>query len=327
MMAIFSPEQADLELFCSLKGLSELTPASVRLHAPDRLLMCQEQGGLRARASVWWCQVPEHGSERLGLVGHYAAQDSIAGSALLEEACRVLAECGCSLAVGPMDGSTWRRYRLLTERGDEPPFLLEPDNPDDWPQYFESAGFQPLAHYYSSISEDNARCQDCSALQMRLEQEGYVFRAFANGEIDAELDRLWQLSCESFKDNFLYSPIGKAEFLGMYAPLLSRIRPELIQIAEWQGTPVGFCMALPNLLQAQRGQPVDTVIIKSLATLEAHRGKGLAAVMLARINRIAQSQGMRRTIHALMHEDNPSRQINRGLMRDFRRYALYARHL
>ena len=29
-------------------------------------------------------------------------------------------ESGCTLAVGPMDGSTWRCYRLLTERGTEP---------------------------------------------------------------------------------------------------------------------------------------------------------------------------------------------------------------
>ena len=36
-------------------------------------------------------------------------------------------------AVGPLDGSTWRRYRLVTERGVEPPFFMEPDNPDDWP--------------------------------------------------------------------------------------------------------------------------------------------------------------------------------------------------
>ena len=113
----------------------------------------------------------------------------------------------------------------------------------------------------------------------------------------------------------------------MYRPLLPRIRPELIQIAQWQGSPVAFCMALPNLLQVQHGQPVDTVIIKSLATLEAHRGKGLAAVMLAQINRTARTLGMHRTIHALMHEDNPSRQLNHGLMRDFRGYTLYARSL
>ncbi len=327
MILSFSPDQTDLDIFCSLKGLSELTLASVRLHAPDLLLTDLEQGRLLARASLWWGHVPGHGTDRLGLIGHYAAQDACAGARILDESCRVLAEHGATLAVGPMDGSTWRRYRLLTERGDEPSFLLEPDNPDDWPQHFEATGFQPLAHYYSSINEDNARCPDCSNLQMMLEQEGYTFRPFDSREINAELDRLWQLSCDGFRDNFLYTPITQAEFLGMYRPLLPRVRPELIWIAQWQGSPVAFCMALPNLLQVQHGQPVDTVIIKSLATLEAQRGKGLAAVMLAQINRTARTLGMHRTIHALMHEDNPSRQLNHGLMRDFRGYTLYARSL
>ena len=61
---------------------------------------------------------------------------------------------GCDLTLGRMDGNTWRRYRLLTWRGTDPPFLLEPDNPDDWPRHFEAAGFAPLATYYSSKCDD-----------------------------------------------------------------------------------------------------------------------------------------------------------------------------
>lgn len=323
----FLIDQADLDLFCSLKGLSELSPATVRQHAPDLLLMLQDQGRLLGRASLWWKQVPDHGADRLGLIGHYAVQDSRTAAAILAESCRILAAHGCSLAVGPMDGSTWRRYRLLTGRGEEPPFFLEPDNPDDWPALFETAGFHTLARYYSSINEDNARCKDRSALMVRLEQAGYHMRPLASDDIDADLDRLWQLSSEAFKDNFLYTAITRAEFLELYKPLLGRMRPELVLIMEWHGTPIAFCLALPNLLQAQRGQPVDTIIVKSLAVQQSHRGKGLPAVLLAQINRTARGLGMHRTIHALMHEDNPSRLLDRAVMRDFRCYSLYARPL
>lgn len=327
MKVITTSDQAGLDLFCSLKGLSDLSPAMVRQHAPDMLLMSLDQGRLLARASLWWSHVPDHSADRLGLIGHYAVQDSHAAAAVLAESCRKLAEHGCSLAVGPMDGSTWRRYRLLTERGEEPPFFLEPDNPDDWPIHFEAAGFQTFAQYYSSINKNNARCKDRSALMMRLEQAGYCLRSIANGEIEADLDRLWQLSSEAFKDNFLYTPITKAEFMGLYTPLMAQIRPELVLIMEWQGAPVAFCLALPDLLQARRGQPMDTVVVKSLAVQQPHRGKGLAAVMLAQINRTARSLGMHRTIHALMHEENPSRLLDGAVMQDFRRYTLYARPL
>jgi GNAT superfamily N-acetyltransferase len=226
-----------------------------------------------------------------------------------------------------MDGSTWRRYRLLTERGDAPPFFLEPDNPDDWPLHFEALGFHALAHYYSSINDNNARCKDHSALARRLERAGYSLRSLTSQDMEAELGRLWQLSSAEFGDNFLYVPIAEAEFLDLYTPLLDQLRPELVVIMEWRGKPVAFCLALPDLLQAKRGQPVDTVIFKSIAVLQAHHGKGLAAVMLAQINRTARALGMHRSIHALMHEDNASRLLDRPLMRDFRRYTLYARPL
>ena len=51
----------------------------------------------------------------------------------------------CTIAIGPVDGNTWQRYRLITEPGTEPPFFLEPDNPDAWPGQFTAAGFTPLA--------------------------------------------------------------------------------------------------------------------------------------------------------------------------------------
>lgn len=325
-MTVISPiDQADLELFCSLKGLSDLSPHTIAQHAPDAVLMSLDHGRLLNRTSLWWRHVPELRNERVGLIGHYAAQDRHTAAKILDEACRTLAAQGCSMAVGPMDGSTWRRYRLLTGRGDAPPFFLEPDNPDDWPLHFEAAGFHALARYYSSINEDNARCKDRSALMQRLERKGYVLRSLASHELDAELGRLWQISSEAFRDNFLYVPITQAEFLDLYTPLLTQIRPELVLIMEWRGAPVAFCLALPDLLQARRGQPVDTVIVKSIAVQQAHQGKGLAAVMLAQINRAARTLGMRRTIHALMHEDNASRLLDRPLMRDFRRYTLYAK--
>lgn len=321
------PGEADLELFCSLEGLSDLTPALVRSHSPDLVLAHGTDGRVRARVSLWWSHVPPHRDERLGLIGHYAAQDRTAADGILELSCATLAGHGCTLAVGPIDGSTWRRYRLLTERGTEPPFLLEPDNPDDWPQHFETAGFRPLARYYSSINEDNSRGMDFEAMLRRSDLAGYRLRPLERADIDAELDRLWQLSGEAFQDNYLYTPISKPEFMSLYGPLVGQVRPELVQIADWQGMAVAFCLALPNLLQAGRDPAVDTVIVKSLAVVPAHRGKGLAGVLLAHINRTARALGMHRTIHALMHEDNPSRRLNRPVMRDFRCYTLYARAL
>lgn len=317
----------DLERYCTLPGLGELTPEQVRQHEPDGLLTLIDAGVVAARASLWWQQVPEYPDHRVGLIGHYAAADAISAGCILEAACAELAHRECSIALGPMDGSTWRRYRLLTERGKEPPFFLEPDNPDDWPGHFTAAGFHDFARYYSSLNEDNGRCKDRRVLRSRLKAKGYRLRNLDVENVDAELARLWRLASKGFAANFLYMPIGEAEFGHLYAPLLARARPELVCIVDWQEMPVAFCMAVPDLLQARRGKPVDTVVIKSIAVVPEHRGKALAGVMLGHVNQAARGMGMHRTIHALMHEDNPSRLIDAPLMRDFRRYVLFGRAL
>lgn len=313
----------DLERYCLLPGLGALTPDQIRRHEPDALLALERDGVLAARASLWWRRVPDLPGQRLGLIGHYAAVDADAAGRILASARAELKRQARTLALGPMDGSTWRRYRLLTERGDEPPFLLEPDNPDDWPDHFRAAGFHDFARYYSSINDDNGRCKDRQALRARLAGKGYRSRHLAPADIDAELGRLWRLAGAGFAGNFLYQGIAEAEFRDLYAPLLARLRPELVDIVEWRGTPVAFCLALPNLLQAQRGQTVDTLIVKSIAVAPEHRGRGLAGVMLSGINAAARDLGLHRTIHALMHEDNPSRRLDAPLMRDFRRYVLF----
>jgi hypothetical protein len=114
-------------------------------------------GDGEARCSLWWDIVAKLENERLGVIGHFQADSADAGSFLLEGATDRLRENDCTLAVGPMDGNTWRRYRVLTERGAEPAFFMEPDNPDFWSTAFEKANFSPLARYTSSLVTDLSR--------------------------------------------------------------------------------------------------------------------------------------------------------------------------
>src|SRR5437868_1991052 len=109
--------------FSALPGLSSLTADTISIHRPDSsLLLTDEKGGARGRCSLWWMNVPVYLKHRLGLIGHYAALDPAAGRETVKTACDRLASHRCTMAIGPMDGNTWRRYRLLTDRGSEPIF-------------------------------------------------------------------------------------------------------------------------------------------------------------------------------------------------------------
>jgi GNAT superfamily N-acetyltransferase len=240
----------------------------------------------------------------------------------------MLAEKGCTQAIGPIDGNTWQRYRLITERGDEPLYFLEPDNPPDWPAMFTSAGFAPLAHYTSALNEDLSIVDPrIPTREQRLSDLGVTFRSLDASRFDDELRRAHALSLLSFRDNFLYSPISEADFLTQYSAVRSIIRPELVVLAELKGELVGYFFTIPDMLRVKRGLPMDTIILKTMAVHPDHGGIGLGSVLMARAHDAARQHGFTRAIHALMHETNLSGRISGHTARVFRRYMLFARKL
>jgi GNAT superfamily N-acetyltransferase len=289
----------------------------------------RESGEVVARCSLWWSNVPGLLGRPVGLIGHYQAADSQAAAALLALACRRLASVGCALAVAPMDGSTLHHYRLVTERGTLPPFFLEPDNPDDWPSHFTDNDFQPLAHYFSSLQTDlTQQHPDTQALLARWEADGVAIRSLNPSRFDDELHRIYSVAARSFAASLFASPISESEFVEQYERLLPLLCPELVLLAERGDMPIGFLFAVPDWLEAGRGHPVHTVIVKTLAVLPEYAGHGLGTLLSSRCQEIAIQLGFTRAIHALMHERNISRRISQEYGgRLIRRYTLFGREL
>jgi GNAT superfamily N-acetyltransferase len=310
------------------RSVTLVSPGDRELHAPDRHLVLVQHGEAVARCSCWWTAAPLLTGQRLGVIGHYAAADAASGRALLTHACGVLSSAGCTAAAGPLDGSTWRNYRFVVDRGSEPPFFLEPDNPDDWPSHWVDAGFAPLAHYTSAMNSDLAiddpRTGACVA---RLGDAGIRIRPFDAARPDDELRRIYRLSVAAFSGSFLNRPIAEAEFLARNRTVVPFVRPGLVLVAEREGDLVGYIFALPDMSQAARGEPVLTVIIKTVAVSPDLAGQGLGSVLVDRVQQRAREMGFTRAIHALMHETNVSRQISSRYGRTIRRYALYSRPL
>ncbi len=301
--------------YLALPG-SALTAGQLARQRPDVMLLSDA-----ARCGLWLHDTPPYPGQRLGVVGHYHATSSEAGEMILNAACARLAAEGCTLAVGPMDGNTWERYRLITERGEEPPFFMEPDNPDDWPAHFLAAGFAPFARYCSAL------CDDLGGDVPPLRDPGITVRHIDLARFTEELRLLHRLSLTCFAGNLLYTPISEAGFLSLYEPARGLIRPELVLLAEKAGELVGFLFAVPDLLQRVRGGVIDTAIVKTMATHPAHAGRGLGGHLMARVHAAIRACGYRRVIHALFHEHNHSGRISRHTARVFRRYTLFARPL
>jgi len=318
-----------LATFCSLRGTSELAPETLLARHADEHWMVVDGGEVQARCSLWWTTVPPalNEGEALGLIGHYAANQFESAQTLLKFACERLAEQGCTRAVGPMDGDTWHSYRLVTDRGSEPPFFMEPWHQPGWDKHFEAQGFSALSNYFSALNQDVRQDPRLPELEQKASDQGVQLRRLDPDQFETELKHIYDISIASFQKNHLYTPIEFDAFFKMYSPIRPYAQPNLVKIAMRDELAVGFQFSLPDLLQARRGQPVDTAIIKTVAVRPEMGGSGLGSYLAADAHREIQRMGFKRAIHALMYEDNMSRKISAHYAEPMRRYTLFGKEL
>lgn len=309
-------------------ALPRFSPSDFESHRANvHLCALGNQGEMQARCSLWWSDVPQYRQHRLGVVGHYATANNSAAAAMLADADKRLRIAGCTFAIGPMNGNTWRSYRFVTEPGDQPPFFLEPTNPPEWPAQFVAAGFSPLASYFSALNSDLSRTDPrMEDVEKRMAAAEVVIRS-ANSDLRLELPAIYAVSRVSFKSNFLYTELPEADFAAMYEPVLPHARPELVLLAEQRGHCVGYLFAIPDLAQAARGAKIDTFIIKTVAILPHAELHGLGSLLVARAQQLGHELGFQRCIHALMFENNISLNISRHYATVMRKYTLYSKEL
>jgi GNAT superfamily N-acetyltransferase len=135
------------------------------------------------------------------------------------------------------------------------------------------------------------------------------------------------MSVEIFTGNFLYSPQSWDDYLAQYSRIVPVVRPEFVLLCTRNGEDAGFLFAIPDAAQIQRGESVDTLIIKTVGVLPAHQGRGLGSVLTQAAHQAAWGARYRRVIHALMHEANESNEILCTSARRIREYTLFAREL
>jgi GNAT superfamily N-acetyltransferase len=328
MRLVHSADASEIAGWAGVPTLPRFDAADFTAQRADLHICALSQEGIaQARCSLWWTHVPSYRQHRVGVIGHYAAFNDEAATAVLTAALQQLRQVGCTIAIGPMNGTTWRNYRFVTDHGGQPPFFLEPTNPAEAPRQFERAGFSSLASYFSALNDDVSRPDPRrERMEKKIADAGITIRS-ANSDVSRELEKVYEVSTVAFRQNFLYTEIPQAEFVAMYQPLLPIVRPELVLIAEQAARCVGYLFAIPDLAMKTRGLAIDTFIIKTVAVLPDPQVRGLGSMLVARVQQIGHELGFCRCIHALMFEDNISLNISRHYASVMRKYTLYSKDL
>jgi hypothetical protein len=263
-----------------------------------------------------WRDAPSLEGLRTAALGAFACETPEQGAKAIRDAMAKLKADGFEAIIGPMDGDTWGKHRLVVETDGRPPFLMEPHNPPHYVDAFNASGLRIVSRYVSS--ERPAEIAPSNTPPVA----GLALRQFDTSNPEAELRRIHALSLEAFAFNPFYVPISAERFIDSYRPVLKVIDPDLVFLAEdGAGDLKAFLFALPNFAE---GEFPKSVILKTYAS----RVKGGGSLLANAFHDRARRRGYARVIHALMHESNLSAQHsgNSG-GKVFRRYALWGGRL
>lgn len=302
-----------------------LAPASER---PDaRVVFRSSEGEMIGHVALWWRETPKLEGEHIGAIGGFHATNSNVAVALLNEASSKLRNVGCQLAVGPMNGNTWRRHRFVVESSERGYFLLEPRNSEQHPGWWQSCGFIALSRYSSSAMNLDTGDAISPAITMRLKRSGVRLRKMNLDDFNDELVRIYTVSVKSFANNYLYTPLDEFGFMQVYHKLRDRIDPDLVMIAERGDVACGFVFGILDLEAVSRSEK-PALIVKTLAVDPEARCAGLGSLLVDELHRSGREKGFTESIHALQHETNTSLKITgRHHGKVFRRYSLFSKKL
>ncbi len=268
--------------------------------------------------AVFYRDAPSIEGKKTAAVGAFCCPDTSTGKALLGDITAKARDEGFDRLIGPMDGSTWHNYRLVSHSDGSPAFLMEPKSQPHDLQAFYDAGFREVSTYFSA----RATVQDALARAIDPDASTLI-EAWDGTDPEAYFSDVHRLSCQAFAQNAYYAPIERDAFIAMYMPFVPMLKKELILMARDRdsGELIGFLFGIPNY---QEGRAPKSVILKTYASLRPGVGSALSYAF----HRAAHAAGYETVIHALIHDDNTS--ANRSRKHGatvFRRYVLMGRHL
>jgi GNAT superfamily N-acetyltransferase len=218
--------------------------------------------------------------------------------------------------LGPMNGNTWMKHRLIIESNQRPAFLMEPMEPASLIEVFKAAGFAILSQYSSSVIDLTEVQPSFERVEEIVAKQGIEIRPIDMENFESDLNRIYELSLAAFSNNFLYTPLPRQAFMQSYISMKDRIDPEFVLLAFKGEILIGFLFCMPDL-------DPSVLIVKTLATSPDHRTTGLGTLLVAQVHQRAREKGYSEAIHALQYESNSSLRISQRFKAvRFRTYGL-----
>jgi hypothetical protein len=153
---------------------------------------------------------------------------------------------------GPFSPSINNEMGVLIDGFDETPMFMTPWHPPYLSRHVEALGYEKardVVSYEIKISQDlldqPARIGTRKEWKDRLKIRTIDFKRLKQGETQMMSD----LFNDGWRDNWGFVPFTKAEFDSIADALSFAVPPELTMVVEFDGAPVSFAVAMPNLFE------------------------------------------------------------------------------
>jgi GNAT superfamily N-acetyltransferase len=157
---------------------------------------------------------------------------------------------------GPASFGDLDEFGLQVDYFGDPHVLLYPYNPAYYMTYLEEAGFAGIMDMLAyriavqSVMGENVPEKIIRVLEKQKKRRKITLRNPDMKNFDAELDVLFNMYVDAWKDNWGFVPPTREEIETVVGQFKRFIDPSYIVIAEVEGEPAGFIALLPDLNQA-----------------------------------------------------------------------------
>ena len=316
-------------------NISQEESQKIMIERPSEIIIFNDENNNIGGSLHLWHNRPDYNGRKTSYIGNvnihekYRKNEEQLFNKIFEE----LKKEGIETIIGPLNGTTWNTYRYVTEKGNGRPFLLEPWNEDYSVSLFEKTGFKPLAGYISTVMEgmDSDGRKNLDKKIEKLKKFDYYkdirVESAENKDLLKVLNKVYDLTVEAFKNNFLYSELEREIFLKMYMSYEDKIVKKFFKMLYLKGELIGYVFGIPDYAELGYKGKIDTIILKTIAVSPEYNGKGMGYILINSLVEEAEKEGYENVIYALMHESNVSKNIGLLLGNILRRYNLFIKEL
>jgi len=275
----------------------------------------------------------EFHNEKAGFFGNFDSIDNVeAARMLLEAAENFVKSEGMEIIRGPFNFSTNDECGVLVKGFDSPPKVMMTYNYPYYKELLENNGFQKAKDLYAfMLDRDKFNMEKLRKASATLKKRYKVnIRTLDFKKFKKELKILFFIYNNAWEKNWGFVPMNEEEFYHSSGLLKYVADRDLILVAEVNGEPVGFIVALPDINEilidmkgkifpfgivkflTQRNN-IKTLRIITLGVVGKYRNKGLDYVLITDVVEKAFKKGIRFGECSWILEDN--KKMNNALLK------------